>query len=260
VAVVTTPIQYSSATSGGYYLNNLVAVAEFLMQNGYSADAAAGVAGAIAGESGGNPESEAPGDSAAGLIQWTPPSKASPYPAVTGNPSTDFMDQLYDIINYNNQQGESALSSLNAATSPVAAADIYSQDFERPAVTDSDVRPDVANYVYAAVEGQPTTGILGSTNANLTSASTATSPGLLGLLTAPLQAIPEGLGSGIASAVGASSISDLLIRGGLIVLGGILVIVGIVLMAGGKTIKTTVDLAGTGAKAASTGAEVAAAA
>jgi hypothetical protein len=140
---------YSADQSGGYYMTNLLRLAQFLVSNGYSRTAAAGVAGAVAGESGGDPESTSP--DAAGLIQWTPPSKAAPAaPVVTGDPQTDFDNQLTDILHYNNTNGNvEALKKLSG--DPVAASDYYSQNFERPAVLDSDVRSSVANDIYSAL-------------------------------------------------------------------------------------------------------------
>jgi hypothetical protein len=58
---------------------------------------------------------------------------------VTGNATADLDKQLPEIITYNNAQGGSLVDQLNAQTSISAAADFYSQNFERPAVTDSDV-------------------------------------------------------------------------------------------------------------------------
>ena len=50
------------------------------------------------------------------------------------------MTQLADILYYNsNEIGQSQVDELNSQTDPVAAADFYSQNFEKPAVTDSDV-------------------------------------------------------------------------------------------------------------------------
>src|SRR5271154_4377765 len=125
-------------------------VAQFLEQHGYSQNAAAGVAGDIAGESGGNPA-----ESGGGLIQ-----------ILQGNPGyttdTSLAAQEQAILTYNNAQGANALSQLNAATSPVQAADIYSRLFERPLNALSDVVPSVANTVASELSGTTTTGTLGS--------------------------------------------------------------------------------------------------
>lgn len=160
---------------------NLVTIAQYLESNGYSANAAAGIAGTVAGESGGNPESV--GSGGAGLIGWTPPSKAYPYqPIVTGHPNTDFQHQLRDMLYYNEQQGSGAMAALQSAPSPVAAADVYSSQFERPAVPYSDVRSSVANSVYNALgSGKSSIGssTSGSGNAILTSTTTGAPPGIL---------------------------------------------------------------------------------
>lgn len=132
----------SDAVASG---SNYMTIAEYLVKNGYSNAGAAGVVGCIAGESGGNPEANS--GSGIGLIQWTG-SNQSMVPALTGNATTDLDAQLPAIISYNNAQGAGLVSMLNAMTDPVQAADFYSQHFERPAVTDSDVRASVAQSVY----------------------------------------------------------------------------------------------------------------
>lgn len=129
--------------------NNLLAIGQYLVANGYSDAAAAGVASCIDGESGGNPESV--GSGGGGLIGWTPLGSAAPNPnIITGNVEQDMMTQLADIVFYNsNEIGQSAVDQLNSISDPVQAADFYSQQFERPAVTDSDVVESVAEQVYS---------------------------------------------------------------------------------------------------------------
>jgi hypothetical protein len=134
-AAVSVPVAAGSVTQ------NLVTIAKFLVQHGYSHAAAAGVAGDVAGESTGNPESV--GSGGGGIIGWTP----LPAGLVTGNPSADLQSQLSALLVYN-QQWAQFLPALNAATDPVTAGDIYSRDFERPAVLYSDTRPSVAQAVY----------------------------------------------------------------------------------------------------------------
>lgn len=133
--------------------NNLLAIAQYLVQNGYSKAAAAGVASCVDGESGGNPESV--GSGGGGLIGWTPLGSAAPNAnIVTGNASADMLAQLADILYYNsNEIGSSQVAELNSQTDPVAAADFFSQHFEKPAVTDSDVRTSVAEQVYSELGG-----------------------------------------------------------------------------------------------------------
>jgi len=133
--------------------NNLLAIGQYLVDNGYSKAAAAGVASCVDGESGGNPESE--GSGGGGLIGWTPLGSAQPNGnIVTGNAAQDMMTQLADILFYNsNEIGQAAVNGLNSQTDPVAAADFYSQNFERPAVTDSDVVPSVAETVFSELGG-----------------------------------------------------------------------------------------------------------
>jgi Phage tail lysozyme/LysM domain len=133
--------------------NNLLAIGQYLVDNGYSKAAAAGVASCVDGESLGNPESV--GSGGGGLIGWTPLGSAAPNAnIVTGNASADMTTQLADILYYNsNEIGQSRVDELNSQTDPVAAADFFSQNFERPAVTDSDVQPSVAEQVYSELGG-----------------------------------------------------------------------------------------------------------
>jgi LysM repeat protein len=129
--------------------NNLLAIAQFLVAHGYSKAAAAGIASCVDGESAGNPESV--GSGGGGLIGWTPLSSAQPNAnIITGNVEQDMMTQLSDILFYNsNEIGQAAVTELNGISDPVAAADFFSQHFERPAVTDSDVRPSVAQQIFS---------------------------------------------------------------------------------------------------------------
>jgi LysM repeat protein len=131
--------------------NNLLAIAQYLVQNGYSKAAAAGIASCIDGESGGNPESV--GSGGGGLIGWTPLGSAAPNAnIVTGDVQQDMLTQLGDILFYDsNEIGQSEVDQLNSISDPVAAADFYSQNFERPAVTDSDVVTSVAEQIYATL-------------------------------------------------------------------------------------------------------------
>ena len=133
--------------------NYLLAVGQYLVDNGYSTAAAAGIASCVDGESGGNPE--AVGTGGGGLIGWTPIGSAAPNAnIITGDVSQDMTTQLADILSYNsNEIGQSMMDELNSQTDPVAAADFYSQNFEKPAVTDSDVVPSVAEQVFSELGG-----------------------------------------------------------------------------------------------------------
>jgi LysM repeat protein len=133
--------------------NNLLAIGQYLVDNGYSKAAAAGIASCVDGESGGNPESV--GSGGGGLIGWTPIGSAAPNAnIITGDASQDMTTQLADILYYNsNEIGQSLVAELNSQTDPVAAADFYSQNFEKPAVTDSDVVSSVAEQVFSELGG-----------------------------------------------------------------------------------------------------------
>ena len=160
-ATATPTSQATQSSSGGSATvetdiangNNVLAIGQYLVDNGYTAAAAAGVASCVDGESGANPESE--GSGGGGLIGWTPLGSAEPDAnIITGDVSVDMMTQLADILYYNsNEIGQSQVDELNSQTDPVAAADFYSQNFEKPAVTDSDVVPSVAEEVYSELGG-----------------------------------------------------------------------------------------------------------
>ena len=147
-AALTSDVQSDIANG-----NNLLAIGQFLVANGYSKAAAAGVASCVDGESTGNPESE--GSGGGGLIGWTPLGSAAPNPnIITGNVAQDMMTQLSDLLFYNsNEIGQAAVTELNGVSDPVSAADFFSQNFERPAVTDSDVRPSVAEQIFSELGG-----------------------------------------------------------------------------------------------------------
>ncbi len=117
---------------------NYAAIVDFLTAHGYSDMAAAGIAGNIYQESGGNPE--AIGTGGGGLIGWTP----LPAGYVTGDPAADLQTQLTALLGYDEQWAE-YIPALNAATSPAQAADIFMDDFERPGL------PAAANRESAAI-------------------------------------------------------------------------------------------------------------
>jgi hypothetical protein len=133
----------SSGQAGGMLPENYAAIVNFLTAHGYTGLAAAGIAGNIYQESGGNPESV--GDGGGGLIGWTP----LPAGYVTGNPSADLQTQLQALLTFN-QQWSQFIPELNAATSAAAAADIYVQDFERAGVPAAGTREAAAEAVATA--------------------------------------------------------------------------------------------------------------
>lgn len=137
----------------GYFEENLINMGRFLMAHGYTRIGAAGIAGCVAGESMGDPEDlEGGGSGGGGLIQWTP---IDAYPGlVTGNPTVDLNNQFAAIPVFNNNTG-SSVAALNAQPDPVSAARYYSENFEHPHSTDSDVRATMATLVYNALGGPP---------------------------------------------------------------------------------------------------------
>lgn len=131
------------AASQGMVPANDAAIVSFLVAHGYTGIAAAGIAGNIFQESGGNPESV--GSGGGGLIGFTP----LPPGYVTGNPAADLQTQLNAVLTYN-QQWSQFIPALNAATTPTEAADIYMNDFERPGIPAAGNREAAAEAVAAA--------------------------------------------------------------------------------------------------------------
>ena len=128
VAKHTAPAAACTATITGALLPaNYAAIVSYLAGHGYTAIAATGIAGNIYQESGGNPESE--GDGGGGLIGWTP----LPGGYVTGNPAADLQTQLAAVLTFNRIWSQ-YIPTLNAASSPAAAAAIYVTDFERAGI------------------------------------------------------------------------------------------------------------------------------
>ena len=143
-ATVTSSSGHACTGSGGAMLpENYGAIVTFLTAHGYSGNAAAGIAGNIWQESGGNPESV--GDGGGGLIGWTP----LPGGYVTGNPGADLQTQLNAILAFNHIWAQ-YIPALNAAASPAQAADIYVTDFERAGIPAAANREAAANAVAAA--------------------------------------------------------------------------------------------------------------
>jgi LysM repeat protein len=145
-STTSTPTGHGVSCSGsasGMVPANYAAIVGFLTAHGYTGNAAAGIAGNIWQESGGNPESV--GDGGGGLIGWTP----LPGGYVTGNPAADLQTQLAAILTFN-QIWAQYIPALNAASSPAAAADIYVTDFERAGIPAAGTREAAAQAVAAA--------------------------------------------------------------------------------------------------------------
>jgi hypothetical protein len=132
-----------SASASGMLPDNYATIVSFLTGNGYTGNAAAGIAGNMYQESHGNPESE--GDGGGGLIGWTP----LPAGLVTGNVTADLQAQLEAVLAFNRQWAQ-YLPALNDASSPAAAADIYVTDFERAGIPAAGTREAAAEAVAAA--------------------------------------------------------------------------------------------------------------
>ena len=122
---------------------NYGTIVTFLVANGYTPVAAAGITGNIYQESGGDPE--AVGTGGGGLIGWTP----LPAGFVTGNAQADLQTQLQAILTFN-QQWAQYIPLLNDTSSPAQAAYVYMTDFERPGVLAASNREDAAAAVAQA--------------------------------------------------------------------------------------------------------------
>jgi hypothetical protein len=115
----------------------MVAIAAYFMNHGATKAAAAGIASCIWGESGGNPESV--GSGGFGLIGWTGNTIGLPsgYNGPVGNESADMAAQLAGVVGYINANG--GFGPINAAGGPVAAAQVFSSQYEKPAIMYSDI-------------------------------------------------------------------------------------------------------------------------
>ncbi|HEY1616995.1 MAG TPA: phage tail tip lysozyme [Streptosporangiaceae bacterium] len=135
VADTCTPHQGAA----GSLPENYAQIVDYLGGHGYTGLAAAGIAGNIYQESGGDPES------GGGLIGWTP----LPAGYVTGDPTADLATQLAGILSFN-QVWAQYIPELNDATSAAAAADVYMTYFERPSAPAQSRREAAATAVAAA--------------------------------------------------------------------------------------------------------------
>jgi hypothetical protein len=139
----TTALTCSGTPGTGMLPQNYVTIVDFLVAHGYTDVAAAGIAGNIYQESGGNPESV--GTGGGGLIGWTP----LPAGFVTGDVAADLQTQLQALLTFN-QQWAQYIPELNAAANAVDAADIYMNYFERPGYPAASNREDAAAAVAQA--------------------------------------------------------------------------------------------------------------
>lgn len=142
-AAPSQPTVNCSLNATGMLPANYATIVSFLVAHGYTGNAAAGIAGNIYQESGGDPESI--GSGGGGLIGWTP----LPSGYVTGNPAADLQTQLSAILSFN-QIWAQYIPALNAAASPAEAADIYVTDFERAGIPAASNREAAAQAVAGA--------------------------------------------------------------------------------------------------------------
>lgn len=140
-----------SGVVSGAEMANLFTIARYLMSQGVAKGAAAGIASVIAGESAGNPESV--GSGGFGLIGWTGNTSGLPagYHGPTGNASRDLAIQMAGIVGYGRANGP--WSQLITMNDPVAAGNLWSRQFERPAVALSDTRPGIAQQIFTQLGG-----------------------------------------------------------------------------------------------------------
>jgi Phage tail lysozyme len=136
---------------GGSATAGVETVARYVMAQGGTKEAGAGVGGVVAGESGGSPEAiQSGGGGGTGLIQWTPGSSAFPIqPLITGNVGRDMAAQLVDMMAYiASRGGLGRINAGGASGGPMGAAEVFSA-MEAPAVPGSDIRPSVVAQLYA---------------------------------------------------------------------------------------------------------------
>lgn len=116
---------------------NMVQIARYLDAHGATKAAAAGIAACIWGESEGNPESV--GSGGFGLIGWTGNTIGLPagFNGPTGNVSADMNAELEGVVGY--IEAEGGFGPVNAAGGPVAAAKVFSSQYERPRDLYSDI-------------------------------------------------------------------------------------------------------------------------
>jgi Phage tail lysozyme len=163
--VVLVPVGSAPATGGGIP-ENAETIWKYLIAQGFSSNAAAGILGNIEQESGGSiTAGNWPGNY--GLIQWTPANDYFSSPPNLGQ-------QLAGIVTYINKNG--SVQAINqAATSPSAAALYFSNEYERPNPADANnaYREASAQAVYQAAQtgNWPTSS--GSTSTQPTTATTA---------------------------------------------------------------------------------------
>jgi LysM repeat protein len=108
----------------GFLPENYRTIEDYLTEHDYTDYAAAGVAGNMWQESGGNPD--AVGDGGAGLIGFTP------FVAGKDGFIGNLMSQLEAVLAYNGGSGGARLIDAHAS-SPAAAAEYYMTAYERPA-------------------------------------------------------------------------------------------------------------------------------
>jgi Phage tail lysozyme len=193
---------------------NAEQIYKYLTGHGYSGKAAAGIAGNMEQESGGNPESV--GSGGGGLIGFTP----LPSGYVTGHPAKDLATQLSALLAYNRNQSNASLSTLNSEGSPSAAAIYYMNEYERPAkATENEanrVDSAVATYNAAQSGNWGNGGGLGAT-------TDVGGSGNLG------SSIVSGI---LGSMFGGMSMTDLIERGFLILMGLVLILIGVIKISG----------------------------
>lgn len=131
-AAPSAPVVAQHAASG-----NMVQIASYLASHGATKAAAAGIASCIWGESNGNPESV--GSGGFGLIGWTGNTVGLPngFNGPTGNVTADMDAELSGVVGYIDAEG--GFGPINAQNTPVGAAQVFSSQYERPAVMYSDI-------------------------------------------------------------------------------------------------------------------------
>lgn len=209
---------------------NAQTIWNYLIGQGLSTNAVAGIEGNIERESGGV-ATAGKWPTNYGLIQWTP---ASGY--FSSPPS--LQEQLPAIIKYIDANGSIADINKHAST-PQAAALWFSRHYERPnaQVADNSLRErSAADTAKAAKSGHWATSSATLTGFNLNPFDAFGIPSTIaGDIHGAVNNAVSGLFNSFLHSLGISSVKDLLQRLGLILLGAVLIMVGIHILANSNT-------------------------
>jgi hypothetical protein len=190
---------------------NAQAIWNFLIGQGFSNNAAAGIEGNIEQESGGSPTagSNPPG---AGLIQ------------ILGDPGGSLSSELQKTMAYIRANG--SVSDINAHASTAENAALwFSQKYERPlasAANNPNRESSAAQVLQAATSGKWPSSPNGSAGSDATTTGILSNP-----IISAIEPVLSWTGNQLLSKLGVSDLKDALERLGLILLGVALILLGL---------------------------------